>query len=95
MSLSARHGAVLADGSRAVLLYDRGWIEELRVVRGSAPSFGIWAHETPEQIERTARTVVGPDEPFEGRTRAEMDAAIGSRWPENFSRRGSRSRPLS
>jgi hypothetical protein len=75
MSVSARHEAVLADGSRVVLLDDRGWIEELRVAGGGEPSSGIWAHETAEEIERTARAVVGPDEPFEGRTRAEMEAS--------------------
>jgi hypothetical protein len=74
ISLSARQEAVLADGSRVVLLDDRGWTEWLRVVGGREPSFDIWANEMPEQIERTARAVVGPDEPFEGRTREEMAA---------------------
>ena len=83
-SMSARHEAVLADGLRVVLLDDRGWTEELRVVRGSEPSLqesrvvetlGIWAYETAEEIERTARVVVGPDEPIEGRTQAEMEAS--------------------
>ena len=94
MSVSARHEAVLADGSRVVLLDDRGWTEELRGVGVGEPSFGIWANETPEQIERTARAVVGPDEPVEGRTRGEMAASLGRRWPENFRRRGSRLRLL-
>jgi hypothetical protein len=74
ISLSARQEAVLADGSRVVLLDDRGWTE-FRVVGGREPSFDIWAHATPEQIERTARAVVGQDEPFEGRTREEMAAS--------------------
>ena len=35
---------------------------------------GIWASETVEETQRTARFVVGPDEPFEGRSRADMEA---------------------
>jgi hypothetical protein len=74
MSVTARHEAELADGRRVVLLDDRGWTGELRVAGGGEPPHGIWAQETAEQIEFTARAVVGPDEPFEGRTRAEMEA---------------------
>ena len=55
MSVSARLDAVLADGGRVVLLDDRGW-------SGSGPP-DIWARESVEEIEFTARTVVGPDEP--------------------------------
>lgn len=61
--LSARHDAVFANGRCVVLLDDRGW--------GRV----IWGHETAEEIARTARVVVGPDEPFEGRTHAEMEAS--------------------
>jgi hypothetical protein len=84
MSMSARHEAVLADGRRVVLLDDRGWSAELRVVGGGERSrqerrvvelLGTGTYETVEQIERTARAVVGPDEPFEGRTQAEMEAS--------------------
>ena len=84
LSVSARHEAVLADGRRVVLLEDRGWSEELRVLLDDEPSdqgrgfvepSSIWAYETVEEMERTARNVVGPDEPFEGRTRADMDAS--------------------
>jgi len=83
MSVSARHEAVLAHGRRVVLLDDRGWSEELRVVADHKPPrqerkvvelLGIWAYETAEEIERTARAVVGPDEPFKGHTHAEMEA---------------------
>ena len=81
MSVSARHDAVLADGRRVVLLDDRGWSEELIVVdgevahreRGHVDLAGIWAYETVEELERTARDVVGPDEPFEGRTQLDME----------------------
>ena len=73
MSLSARHEALLADGRRVVLLDDRGWTETVHVLRGGRRP-GIWAHVTAEEIEREARVVVGPDEPFEGRTQADMEA---------------------
>jgi len=35
---------------------------------------GIWTSETVEEIARTARDVVGPDEPFDGHTQADMEA---------------------
>ena len=38
LSVSARHEAVLADGRRVVLLEDRGWSEELRVLLDDEPS---------------------------------------------------------
>jgi hypothetical protein len=84
MSVSARHEAVLADGRRVMLLDDRGWSEQLSVVwddetsrqeRALVQPPGIWAYETVQQMERTARDVVGPDEPFEGRTQTDMEAS--------------------
>jgi hypothetical protein len=63
MSVTALHEAELADGRRVVLLDDRGWSGELS------------AHATVEDIEQTARDVVGPDEPFEGRTQEDMAAS--------------------
>jgi hypothetical protein len=84
MSVTARHEAVLTDGRRVVLLNGRGWSEETRSVLWSEEpseqdrlryeSSGIWADETVGEMERTARAVVGPDEPFEGRTQADMEA---------------------
>jgi hypothetical protein len=83
MSVSARHEAVLADGRRVVLLADRGWSGEVVVAWHDEPSeqdrrdfelSGIWASETVEGMKREARVVVGPDEPFDGRTQAEMEA---------------------
>jgi hypothetical protein len=62
MSVKARHEAVLADGRRVVLLDGRGW------------SGGAWAFETVEGLERTARDVVGPDEPLGGSSHAGMAA---------------------
>lgn len=66
MSLSARHEAVLADGCRVLLLDDRGWTE-------SGPP-DIWAGTSVEDVVETARVVVGPDEPFGGRSHEDMEA---------------------
>lgn len=66
ISLSARHEAVLANGRHVLLRDDRGWSE-------SGPST-IWARTTIEDIVTTARTVVGPDEPFGGRSPEDMEA---------------------
>jgi hypothetical protein len=62
LSVSARHQAVLSDGSRVVLLDDRGWTSS----RGVPAS-------PEEDIERTARVVVGPDEPFGDHSQADME----------------------
>ena len=80
MSVSARHEAVLADGRRVLLLDGRGWTSALKrmqlpddgVMREDATD--IWAVTSVEEIERSARTVVGPDEPFAGFTREELEA---------------------
>lgn len=66
LSATARHEAVLTDGRRVLLLDDRGW--------GSSGPSGIWASTSMADVEATARTVVGPDEPFAGRTAADMAA---------------------
>jgi hypothetical protein len=66
MSLSARHEAVLVDGRRVLLLDDRGW-------SASGPP-DIWTRTSVEDIEDTARVVVGPDEPFGGRPQEDMEA---------------------
>ena len=73
ISISAVHVAVLDDGSRAVLLDDRGWAESIRGP-GIDESTDIWAVTTEDQIARTARMVVGPDEPFGDLTQADMEA---------------------
>jgi len=62
-SVSVRHDAVLSDGRQVVLLDDRGWTSSRWV-----------DSETIDEVKRTARMVVGPDEPPSGRTRAEMEA---------------------
>jgi hypothetical protein len=60
VSVSARHELELADGTRLLLLDDRGW-----------GSNGNWANLTVKSIQENARMVVGPDEPPEGRSKEE------------------------
>jgi hypothetical protein len=76
MALSARHEAVLLDGRRVLLLDDRGWTWSslIAVQAGEASDRDstreqqpdIWATTSVEDIEQTARMVVGPDEPTDG-----------------------------
>jgi hypothetical protein len=66
ISVSARLEAELTDGRSLVLLADRGWT--------SSGGGDIRARTSAEDIERTARMVVGPDEPFDGRTHEQMAA---------------------
>src|SRR5690606_12591040 len=66
MSLSALHLAVLDDGRRLPLLDDRGWTT-------SGPP-DVWRNTSIEEVEETARTVVGPDEPYGSHTPADMVA---------------------
>jgi hypothetical protein len=66
IAVSARHEAELADGSRVLLLDDRGW--------GSSGPRNIWAFTSVQDIVATTRTVVGPDEPFGGRSQEDMEA---------------------
>jgi hypothetical protein len=63
VSVSARHEAELVDGSRVLLLNDRGW--------GSSQG---WAATSVEEIQETTRVVVGPDEPFDDRSQEDMEA---------------------
>jgi ADP-ribose pyrophosphatase YjhB (NUDIX family) len=62
LSVSALHQAVLDDGRRVVLLDDRGWTSS----RGAAKA-------PLEDVNRTARVVVGPDEPFGDRSQTDME----------------------
>jgi hypothetical protein len=86
MSVSARHEVVLADGRRVLLLDDRGWTSSvLRAYRVGEFAGGDsrreqpdpWVLTTVEDIEETARVVVGPDEPAEGRS---QEAARADHW---------------
>jgi hypothetical protein len=60
MSISALHELELVGGQRVTLLDDRGW--------GSSGPSGIWSRTSFEDLAETARMVVGPDEPPEGRS---------------------------
>ncbi|WP_059010253.1 hypothetical protein [Streptomyces specialis] len=66
ISVTARLEAVLADGRSVVLLDDRGWSSS----GGPDGRVRISAGE----VDRTTRMVVGPDEPFGGRTQEQMTA---------------------
>jgi hypothetical protein len=72
ISVSARHEAELEDGSRVLLLDDRGWTESLRGA-GANGIDDLWAHTTERHIAETARVVVGPDEPYGGRSQDDME----------------------
>lgn len=81
MSVTARHEALLDDGRRVLLLDGRGWTASLRTVRlgaEAAPSpdsaADVWETTSVEEIERTARAVVGPDEPYGDRSQEDMAA---------------------
>ena len=72
IAVSARHEAVIDDGRRVVLLNGRGFTESLR--GPGADEVDVWATASEQEVARTARMVVGPDEPFGDLTRADMEA---------------------
>jgi len=78
MSFSARHEAVLEDGRPLLLLDDRGWSSSLLRTTADSDSAedipDFWAITSREDIEETTRQVVGPDEPFGGRSQEDMEA---------------------
>lgn len=82
MSVSARLEALLADGRRVVLLDHRGWGGKRN--DGGDP----WEHESVEGIKREARNVVGPDEPYEGHSQADMEETHWSALAETLRREG-------
>src|SRR5262249_25774120 len=83
ISVAARHEAVLDDGRRVVLLDDRGWSESLRRP-GADGGVDVWTTTSEHEIAETARMVVGPDEPFGGRSQGDMEAAHWSYLPERL-----------
>jgi hypothetical protein len=96
MSLSARHEAELVDGRRVLLLDDRGWSSGPPTLYGdgggeSAPD--IWSVTTREDLAQTARFVVGPDEPFEGRSQEDMAASHWAHLAEILQRDGVSAEP--
>ena len=72
ISVSARHEAVLDDGSRLLLLDDRGWTQALRGP-GANGVDDLWALTSEADIAETTRVVVGPDEPYGGRSQDDME----------------------
>jgi hypothetical protein len=82
LSVSASLEGVLHDGRRVPLLDDRGWSEE-PAGAGAPDVTDVWLDTAEHDIVRTARTVVGPDEPFGGRSRDDM---VESHW-EDLARR--------
>lgn len=64
VSVSVLFEAELDDGQSVLLLDDRGW-------NSSQP----WADASEDEIEATARTVVGPDEPYADQTMADATTA--------------------
>lgn len=66
LSVSARHEAELQSRRRVLLLDDRGWSE-------SGPA-DVWAASSVDDVAATARVVVGPDEPYGGRSSEDMAA---------------------
>jgi len=76
MSLSALYLAVLQDGRRLTLFDDRGWSV-------SGPP-DIWHLTSIEEVEATARTVTGPDEPFDTHGQADMAADHWTHLADNL-----------
>ena len=78
-SVSALHEAELDDGSRVVLLDDRGWTWSMQVRAGDAipPAErpDAWEHTAVADLEEDARTVVGPEEPDSEFTQEQVEAA--------------------
>jgi hypothetical protein len=70
--VSARLEAVLDDGGRVLLLGGRGWTEGLRGP-GADQIHDLWTATSEDHIVETARVVVGPDEPYGGRSAKDME----------------------
>lgn len=76
LGVSARHELELSDGNRVLLLGDRGW------------GGGSWARASISNVQKTARDVVGPDEPFSGRSQEDMAALHWNGLVETAMRHG-------
>jgi hypothetical protein len=87
ISVSARHEAVLEDGSRLLLLDDRGWTEALRGA-GANGIDDLWVLTPERDIVETARVVVGPDEPYGGRSQDDMETDHWNALAENLRAHG-------
>lgn len=75
------------DGSRLLLLDDRGWTEEARGA-GADEIDDLWALTTERDIVDTARAVVGPDEPFGGRSQEDMETSHWSTLAKHLRAQG-------
>jgi hypothetical protein len=73
LSVSVRHEALLEDGRRVLLLDDRGWSSWLHGTTEDEVA-DVRTLSSVEDIEQRARMVVGPDEPFDGRSHEDMAA---------------------
>src|SRR5260221_7312939 len=82
ISVSARHEAVLEDGSRVLLLDDRGWTESLHGADANEID-DLWALTPERHIIETARVVVGPDEPYGGRSQDDIETDHWNALVEN------------
>lgn len=80
IAVSARHEAVLSDGRHVLLLNDRGW-------SASGPP-DIWETTSMQEVVDTARMVVGPDEPSDTRSRAEIAATHWAHLAQLLGRQG-------
>lgn len=98
LSVSAWLDAELSDGRRVPLLRDRGWSSKVIVAsygagapQGTPAGDGAvdpWTGTSVEEIEATARTVVGPDEPVEGESPEHAEAAYWAYLAEPLRRQG-------
>lgn len=87
ISVSARHEAVLEDGSRVLLLDDRGWTQALRGA-GANGVDDLWVLTPEHDVVETTRVVVGPDEPYGGRNQDDMETDHWNALAENLHRHG-------
>ena len=87
ISVSARHEAVLDDGRRLSLLDGRGWAASLRGAAADGVA-DIWSGTSEREIAETARTVVGPDEPFGGHTQESMETSHWQTLAETLGAQG-------
>jgi len=72
-SVLARHEALLTDGRRVVIFADRGWSWSIRSTEGDV-RHDPWSSTSRQDIEETARVVVGPDEAFDNHSQDDMEA---------------------
>jgi hypothetical protein len=70
-----------------LLLDDRGWAST-RGGAGANEVADIWAFVSEHDIAETTRVVVGPDEPFGGRTQDDMETDHWNALAENLRAHG-------